>query len=202
MCVAAIGVVAGLAGSVMQGMAAQAQAKAQEQIADYNAQVAAQNAIAANMQGYAQGAATASQFDEVAGEQRAAIAKSGVDTSSVSAGVLALETEKRKRMAMETDIWRGRTEAWKYKTQQGQFEAEADAAKAAGKSAMFTSILGGLGNAIGGLSGGLGVGTSLSLGSSTTTPGLGPMAPAMVPIPRPKPTSFQLDPYGRIIGGI
>lgn len=176
MAVGLIGAAVSAAGSVMAGMA-------QQQVANYNAKVSEINAEAATREGVAQSGATRDQFAEVAGKQRASLAKSGVDINSGTAAMLGLETQRREEVASAVDIWRGRTEATDYKNQAGSY-------KAAGKAAMMGGVIGAASSLVGGLSGmtglgGIGQGSALKLGSAPQ-----PLAPApqsMIPIPKPKP---------------
>jgi hypothetical protein len=138
-------------GSVMSGMA-------QQQVANYNAEVARANAEAAVREGFAQSGATRDQFSEVKGAQAAALAKSGVDVNAGTSAVLGLETQRREETAAAVDIWRGRTEQTKYKNQAETYKAE-------GKAAMMIGVIGAASSLVGGLSG-MGQGAPLQLGQA------------------------------------
>ncbi len=150
-----IGAVVSAAGSVMAGMA-------QQQVANYNAEVAKLNAAASVREGFAQAGATRDQFAEVAGTQRAALAKSGVDVNAGTSAVLGLETQRREEVAAAVDIWRGRSEGVKY-------ENQAEVYKAEGRAAMMGGVIGAASSLVSGISGlgGMGQGQSLKLGQAT-----------------------------------
>jgi hypothetical protein len=169
----------GIAGAAISAFGSIAAGMAQKQVADYNAKVAEINAAAAVREGLAQAGATRDEFQDVAGSQRAALAKSGVDINSGTAAVLGLETQRREETAASIDIWRGRTEQTKYMNQSEVYKAEGKAARTAGFIGAASSLVG----AVSGL-GGLGAGSPLKLGQAT------PMVTgqsSMVPIPKPKP---------------
>ena len=175
-------------GSVMGAMA-------QQQVAEYNKQVADINAEAASKEGYAQAGQTIDEFKELAASQRAAIGKSGADPSSGSAANIAFDTEKKKQFAFQTDIWRGQVESTKWQNQAKLYGAE-------GKAAMTSGIIGGFSGLLSGMSGGLGQGQAIGLGAAPAAPALAPAGATTVPIPRPKPRPYILGPGGLIVGGI
>lgn len=159
---------AGLIGGVISAVGSIAAANAQKQMADYQAKVAELNAQAAVREGNAQAGATRDQFAEVAGAQRASLAKSGVDINSGTAAVLGLETARREETAAAVDIWRGRTEQTKWMNQRDASKAEGKAAMQAGYIGAATSLVG----AISGISGSIGAGSPLKLGQATTSPNM------------------------------
>jgi hypothetical protein len=176
--------VAGLIGAGISAAGAIAGGMAQKQMADYQAKVADINAESAVRESFAQAGATRDQYQEVAGSQRAALAKSGVDINSGTSATLGLELQRREEVAAAVDIWRGRTEATKFKNQ-------AEAAKAEGKAAMTAGLIGGASSLIGGIAN-MGGGSfgSLKLGQAAATPTPITAAPAikpLVPIPKPRP---------------
>jgi hypothetical protein len=147
-----ISAVAGLAGSLAQASALNAQAKAQEQIAEFNA---AQQRIEANRR-QAEGAARAFQEERnaqsLAGKARAAFAQIGVDTTQGSP--LLLEQDLTKEGAYRSNIavsdaaneQRNLQEAAKATIYEGKIRAMASRSQAA------ASILGGIGSAFSALS--------------------------------------------------
>jgi hypothetical protein len=169
---AIIGAGVSAAGSVLGGVMAQQQA-------NYTAKAADANAAAANQQAYAQAGAVRDQYGEVAATQRAQLAASGVDINSVTAGTLALETQKRAEQAAATQIWQGHSEATAYKNQ-------AAVAKAEGKAALVGGIIGGVGSILGGVANmagtsGVGGGTPPAAPSPLS---LGSSAPPVVGLPQ------------------
>lgn len=156
MCIAlaAIGGIISAIGSVAAGMA-------QASVAKYNEKVSEINASAAYREGLANAGATRDQFGDVAGEQRAALAKAGVDIDSGTAAILGYETKRREETAAAVDIWKGATEQTKYLNQAGAYKAE-------GKAAMMSGIIGGLTSLVGEMSGfgSQGAGKPVSLGAA------------------------------------
>lgn len=149
-----LGAAVSAAGSIMAGMA-------QQQVADYNAEVSRINAQAAVRESFAQAGATRDQYQEVASSQRAALAKAGVDINSGTSAVLGLETQRREEVAAAVDIWRGRTEQTKYLNQAEVYKAE-------GKAAMMAGVIGGVSSLVSGISGlgGQGQGQAVKLGQA------------------------------------
>jgi hypothetical protein len=168
--------VMGLIGAGISAAGAIAGGMAQKQMADYQAKVAEINAASARQEGITQAGATRDQYQEVAGSQRAALAKSGVDINSGTSATLGLELQRREEVAAAVDIWRGRTEGVK-------FQNQAEAAKAEGKAAMTAGIIGGASSLIGGIANmGGGMFSSLKLGQAAPAPK--PLAPPIPLTPR------------------
>lgn len=124
-------------GTLASGMAQSAMSK-------YNARVAKLNADAAIREGLAQAGATRDEFATVGGQQRAGLAKAGVDINSGTAAVIQQETVRREEHAAATDIWRGRTEQVKYENQATLLKAEAKAQKTGAIIGAFSNLIGGL----------------------------------------------------------
>lgn len=141
-------------GQLSAGMADAAMSK-------YNAKVAKLNAAAAIREGMAQAGATRDEFAAVEGQQRAGLAKAGVDINSGTAAVLQTETIRREEHAAATDIWRGRTEQVKFKNQETLLKAEAKAKKTGAIIGAFSTFANSVGQ---GISGSMGAGKPVALG--------------------------------------
>ena len=152
----------GMIGGVISAIGSVAAGQAQASVAEYNAKVASLNAAAAYREGLAQAGATRDQFTDVAGQQRASLAKAGVDINSGTSAILGLETKRREETAAAVDIWRGATEQTKYLNQAGAYKAEASAARLSGMIGGFTSLIGGMSGF-----GQQGAGKPLALGTAT-----------------------------------
>lgn len=137
MCAPMLGAVVSAVGGLASGMA-------QASMTKYNAKVAKLNAEAAMREGLAQAGATRDEFATVAGQQRAGLAKAGVDINQGTAAILQTETMRREEHAAATDIWRGRTEQVKYENQAKLLKAEAKAQKTGAIIGAFSSLIGGI----------------------------------------------------------
>lgn len=149
-----IGAAVSAIGSLASGMA-------QASMSKYNAKVAKLNAEAAIREGMAQAGATRDEFATVQGQQRAALAKGGVDINQGTAAVIQTETIRREEHAAATDIWRGRTEQVKYENQAKLLKAEAKAQKTGAIIGAFSNLIGGI--PTGGSSGALSLGKAQSI---------------------------------------
>ncbi len=169
MCMMALGGIVSAVGSIASAMG-------QKAVANYNAKVAKMNAVAAVQEGNYRSGITRRQYEEVAGAQQAAMAKSGVVLDVGTPQVISTEQSFRTEQAAGIDIWQGQSEATKYRN-------EAKLYKAQGKAAMMSGIIGAASSLIGSLSG-MGSPASASGGSSTGPVGLGVASPASVkPVP-------------------
>lgn len=137
MCAPMIGAAVSAIGSLASGMA-------QASMSKYNAKVAKLNADAAVREGMAQAGATRDEFATVQGQQRAGLAKAGVDVNSGTAAILQTETVRREEHAAATDIWRGRSEQTKYLNQETLLKAEAKAQKTGAIIGAFSNLIGGI----------------------------------------------------------
>ncbi len=144
-----VSVVAGLAGSFMQSQALNAQADAQEKIAQYNA---AEKQVQANRE-QAAGQLRAEQqrreAERVAGTARAGMAQSGLDTSSGSP--LLLDTDIIREGAFKANIEIADAANKSRTLEEGAkadiFEGKVRAASS--RSQARASLLGGIGSAFG-----------------------------------------------------
>lgn len=148
MCVPAIGMVAGLAGSMVSAIGAQSQANAQAAQMEYNAQVAKINARQARFEGLAKQEDIGYKADRREGEAIAAAAKGGVDPFYGSAanvifgeGGFAEATDKsRAYIGAES-------EAVAQENKARDLEAQAKSTRKAGSFAAAGSFLSGIGGA-------------------------------------------------------
>lgn len=170
MCMMALGAVVSAVGSIASGMAESSMAK-------YNAKVAKINADQAYREGIYKAGIVRRQYDEVASEQQAALAKSGVVLERGSPNIVAIEQGFRTEQAAGIEIWRGQTEQTKYLNEAKAYKAQAKAAKMSG-------FIGAIGSLVGGLSG-MGSGTSATGGKTT-----GPVSLGVGPSPSVKPVSL------------
>jgi len=154
-----IGVVASLAGTVVSAMGAKQQADAQAKQADYQAQVARNNEIIAQQQANAArqaGAVEAQTQDyksrQIAGTQKAILGASGVDIESGSPLAIQQSQAELARLDAltvqsnaERKAWGFDVEASNQKAQAGLYRMQASDARAAGKTAVLASLIGGVG---------------------------------------------------------
>lgn len=123
-----LGGIVSAAGSIVTAMG-------QQSVANYNAKVSKINAEAAVLEGNYKAGITRKQYDEVAGQQQAAMAKSGIVLDVGTPQVLTTEQSFRTEQAAGIDIWQGQTEATKYRN-------EAKLYKAQGRMAMVSGVIG------------------------------------------------------------
>jgi hypothetical protein len=137
-------------GSVTSGMAAQQQANYQAKVSEMNEKIAKQNAVRAiersQIEQEDQDRETAAQLGEIVAAQGA----SGLSLTSRSSAL----TRKSARMLGRRDALNirqaGEIEAYNYKTQAVNFEADAQLRRMEGKSSLLAGFVGGIGSLIGG----------------------------------------------------
>lgn len=140
----------GAYGAMQQSAAAEKAAKYQQQVADNNAAIAAQNSAYERKVGEAQATDVAMQQAQQNAQVRAAIAANGVDINSGSAE----DTQQTQRQTGELNILRSRQNAalaaYGYQTQGANFQAQgqlegmqARDAASAGAISAGGSLLGG-----------------------------------------------------------
>jgi len=179
---AAVGILASVAGGAMGMM----QANYQAQVAKMNAQVAKDNAHLASTRGGIEAQMQDVQAAKLQGEQISQQAASGVSVSGDS----QMRTRAEARMFANADRMRIREnanyEAHGYRVQAANFKAEAKAAQMSGIASMVGGVLSGIGGAVD-----AGFGKSLIGGSSSTAGSTSSVAPSqqpkVIPIPKPKP---------------
>jgi len=145
----AISAVAGLAGSVMQASALNAQAEAQEKIAQFNAHQKNIEANRRQAEGVLQGQLEEREAQSLAGRARAAFAQIGVDTSSGSPLLLEQDIIKEGKFRSGIAVASARNEGRSLKESGKADVYEGKVRAAASRSQARASLLGGIGNAFG-----------------------------------------------------
>lgn len=155
--IAALSLIATGVGAAVSAYGAHEQGVAQSQAAAYQAQVARndqmvanENAQAALQTGQQQEAAKREQTAQMIGQQRAAVAASGIDPNGGSArrvqgdtaALGALDAEQIRNNAART-AYGYQTEGVDYAAQAGLLQSESAGAAAAGNLSAFGSIVGG-----------------------------------------------------------
>lgn len=155
MCAPMLGAVVGVIGSVVSGIGAAQQAEAQAQQDEYNAKVAKINARTERQQSFAKMEDIGAKYKKQRGQSIALAAKGGVDPSYGSA---ALVIFGGNAFAESVDKGRqyvsGESAAIGEENRAKALEASAANHRQAGKIAMASSFLSGLGGAAKGFSGG------------------------------------------------
>ena len=135
-------------GSVQEGNARAAQLNQQGAQADYNAQLAEQNAVVAWQQGTAQEAAVRRRAGGILGEQAAALAESGFDITSGSALAIAKQSATNAELDSLSTIYNTdlRARGFKVAAEQDRYQASlshagAGAARTAGYWGAATGIV-------------------------------------------------------------
>lgn len=161
-----LGAVVGIVGSVVSGMGAAQQANAQAEKDEYDAKVARINARSERQMSYAKQEDIGAKYDKQRGQSIALAAKGGVDPSYGSAALVIFgenafaESVDKGRQYVE-----GESAAVAQENRARELEFSAAENRKAGKIAMASSFLSGLGGAAKGFSGGGGGGSSLMINS-------------------------------------
>lgn len=139
----AIGGVIGAAGSVMQGVAAKQEANYQAQIARNNAVIAAKNAQAAQVAGDREGEAYRIKAAVAQSSIRAKASASGIDVnvgSPLRVQVGAKRIEELDALTIRNNSWR---EAHDFKTQAANFRTQGHVLEMSGRNAMTAGLIAG-----------------------------------------------------------
>lgn len=161
-----LGMVAGLAGSVVSGMGAMSAANGEAQQMEYNAKVAKINARSDRQQGQAKIEQMQIKQKELIGEQTAAFGKNNVDPFFGSAMAIFADTSMKNNMDDNNTWLAAESSAVGNENKARDLEAQAANKRKAGKIAMASSILSGIGGAgksLASAGGGGGGGTALFL---------------------------------------
>ena len=139
-------------GAVQQGAAQKSAADYQAQVAKNNATVAAQNAAAVQDQ-----AAAKAQSDQRAGAlrlgaQRAALGASGVTLDSGSSEAVQSATVNNTALSTQLDTYQGQLAAYGYQTQGVNYNAQAQLDTLTGQNAASAGDISAVGNFLGGAS--------------------------------------------------
>ena len=134
--------VIGAAGTLMQGVAANSAARAQAAAANQNARIAEAQAHDAIERGGQEELRLRRQMAQLQGTQRSMLAASGVDVDSGS----ALDVQDASMREGEQDAaairFNAAREGWGHQVQAANYRNEASAARAAGRNALFGSVVG------------------------------------------------------------
>lgn len=133
--------VVGAAGSISSGMAAKNAADYQAQVASNNATVAAQNAEYALKAGSAQAENQSRKGAANLGRIKTAIAAGGVDVNSGSALDTQVGQRETNQLDTETVMNNAQLQAYGYRTQQTNFEAESKLDTMKGEAAEKSAYL-------------------------------------------------------------
>lgn len=139
---AAIGGLIGAAGSLVQGMAAQQEANYQAQIARNNAIIAKQNAVYAQVAGSREEEAYRIKATNVRATQRASFATSGIDVNIGSPLRIQVGTKKIEELDALTIRNNAFREATSFKQQARDFRAQAGLYEMQGRNAMISGAIG------------------------------------------------------------
>jgi hypothetical protein len=166
MCLPILGAVVGLAGAAVSGIGAKQQADAQAEKEEYEAKVAKINARSQRQISYSKQEDLGAKYDKQRGQSIALASKGGVDPSFGSAALVIFgenafaESVDKGRQYVE-----GESQAVGEENRARGLEASAANHRQAGKIAMASSFLSGLGGVAKGLGGGGGGGSSLMINS-------------------------------------
>lgn len=168
-----VSAVAGVAGSLAQGGAQSAAANYQAQVATNNAILAGEQATMASQAGYEQTAEKSLQGAQQLGQIKAAMGANNVDINTGSNVNVIGSQRAASQLASQTVQANAQKAVFGYQNQQQQYadqanlyKAQAQSDQTAGMIGAATHIIGGLGSVVSG--GGFGGGTGL-FGSSSAT---------------------------------
>ena len=165
MCAPALGAVAGIAGAVISGIGAKQQADAQADKDEYDAKIAKINARSERQQSYAKQEDIGAKYHKQQAQGIALASKGGVDPSYGSAALVIFgENAFAEHVDKGRQYVQGESAAIAQENKAKALEASAANHRQAGKIAMASSFLSGLGGAVKGIGGG-GGGSSLMINS-------------------------------------
>lgn len=155
MCAPILGAVAGIVGSVVSGIGAASQAKAQAQQDEHNAKVARINARSERQVSYAKQEDIGAKYAKQQGEGIALASKANVDPNYGSAALVIFgENAFAESVDKGRQYVSGESAAIGEENKARALETSAANHRQAGKIAMASSFLSGLGGAVKGFSGG------------------------------------------------
>lgn len=154
MCLPILGAVVGVIGSVVSGIGAAQQANAQAERDEYNAKVAKINARSERQMSYAKQEDISRKYGKQQGEGVALSSKAHVDPTYGSAALVIFgENAFAKSVDMNRQYVAGESAAVGQENKARELEYSAAQNRQAGKIAMASSFLSGLGGVAKGLSG-------------------------------------------------
>lgn len=136
-------------GGLLKGMAAYQSGQFNAGVSRQNARLADASATDAILRGQFAAVSSRLQAGRLAGQQKTALASSGVQVNSGSALDLLNDTSMMSDFDAKMVANRAAREAWGYKTQADQFRQRASMEEAGGKAALGESILGGVDQGVG-----------------------------------------------------
>lgn len=153
MCLATVlsvgGAITSAIGTLSSGMAASANANYQAQVARNNAQIAQQNADYARKAGQAQAQKESLKSAYRAGEIKAAQAANGIDVNTGTNVDVQVGDREKGKLDTETVLHNADLQAYGYRTQAVNFEAEAGLQEAKAGQAQIGGFLGAAGGLLG-----------------------------------------------------
>lgn len=160
MCVAALGIVAGLvgtavsaAGAIQQGNAASAQAEYTQMVSNNNAVLAERAAEDARKRGEIAEDEHRRKTSALQSRQRTVMAANGLDVSSGSPLDILADTAQMGELDALTIRGNARRESLGYEAQGMNFKAEGELARARGESAKTAGMIGAAGAVVSGVGG-------------------------------------------------
>lgn len=171
---AGFGAIAQVGGTLVNGMAGSASAASQQDALAYNETMARYNAQQARDAALQDELSTRRQASQIKGQQRAAIAESGVDPNAGSALEVQIDSARNAELAALQQRYQGTLRGYALDSQASQFAWEREAVGGSRQSgllgtglSMASQLLSSAGNgSFGGMGGGGGLGGILGGGSS------------------------------------
>lgn len=148
MCIAAIGIggILGVIGTAVSAAGSIAAGIQSQKVANYNAEVAQNNATAERQRASYEADITRGRVRQVIGAQRAAGAASGLDVRSGTPIAVLGDTAKSGELDVLARLYQGESAAVAYENDARRMRAEGKAAKIGGFINAGTSLLSGFGN--------------------------------------------------------
>lgn len=140
--------VAGLAGTAVSAVGAIAAGNAQNDVAQYNAKIADNNATAERERASYDAGLIKDERRRVVGSQKAAMAANGLDISSGSPLAVLGDTTGQAEMDILARLYGGESAATAYGNDATRMRIEGKAAKQAGKIGAGSTLLTGLGSTV------------------------------------------------------
>lgn len=141
----ALSTLATLAGTGLSVAGALSQGQAAQDVANYNAQVARNNASAEQQRAAYEAGITRDRVRGIMAQQRAGYASSGLDPRSGTPVTVLGDTAKQGELDVMARLYAGQSAATAYRNDAARFQAEGAAAKSAAKIGAMTSLVGGIG---------------------------------------------------------
>lgn len=134
-----------LAGTALSAAGAISQGQAAQDVANYNAQVARNNATAEQQRAAYEAGITRDRVRGIMAQQRAGFASAGLDPRQGTPVTVLGDTAKQGELDVLARLYAGESAATAYRNDANRFIAEGQAAKSAAKIGAMTSLVGGIG---------------------------------------------------------